>query len=132
MQKLSCALIVSLLHCAVAEEKSYSSLNILSSEYPNINKWLVAPLRTSVPAEIEAKLLLLRETILDEGFVLDEDKREAHRHGAMLCESLSHGFTERLKKQRAADLRVAQRTSDTPLHNQALDAKRNHLMSWPQ
>ena len=132
MKKLLCLLTISLLHCGHAEENSHSSLDILSSQYPNIVKWLVAPLRTAVPSEIEGKLVLLRETILDEGYTLGEDKREAHLHAVKLCESLSYGFTERRKKQVAASLRIAQRTSYAPLHNQALDARRNYLMSWPQ
>lgn len=123
---------MSLLHCAVAEETPHSSLNILSSQYPNISKWLLSPLNVKVPVEIEGKIMLLREAVLDEGYDLPEEDRQAHIHAVKLCESLSHGFTERRKKQVAASLRIAQRTSYTPLHNQALDARRNYLMSWPQ
>jgi len=116
----------------VQPKEQHPMLSIISPQYPNLTKWLIAPLNVKVPEEVEAKVILLREAILDEGYALPEKEREAHLHAVKLCEILSHGFTERRKKQVAASLRIAQRTSYTPLHNQALDARRNYLMSWPQ
>jgi len=104
----------------------------LSEGVPGIVQWISAPIREQTPDEIYENVVLLRELILDEGYSLPANKRSAHAAGSTLCRLIIEALDERYEAQIAADLMVARRKSDAKLSNQALDARRNYLMSWPQ
>src|SRR5690606_16475275 len=100
--------------------------------FPIYRSWLISPLAAQVPSEITANITNLKEAMLDEGALLGEEERRAHAFAALICDRLLANFTQKGVAQARAGLQVAQATGGEKLSEQALEARRNYLMSWPQ
>lgn len=106
-------------------------LELLAQEGPNLIAWVTSPLDVDFPDGFRANILILREDILD----LRANTKKAsgiYTAGAELCYNLISSINKKEQKQIEAKLKVAQAKARSPLSNQALEARRNHKMSWPQ
>lgn len=109
-----------------------SILEVLGQQAPNLSSWVLAPLEQSIPDAIRQNLTLLREDLLDEGKTKPIASLDAYRAAHQLCSSILSALDERDKRLSEAGFRVVQASTLTPATNQALAARRNYLMSWPQ
>ena len=107
-------------------------IQVFTREAQNLISWALAPLEETVPPDIRQKLTYLREDLIDEGKVRPSASLDAYRAAFYLCEDLLTALNERDQARVAAGYRAAQTAAAQPIGNQALDARRNYLMSWPQ
>jgi formylglycine-generating enzyme required for sulfatase activity len=92
----------------------------------------LAPIDRSIPDAIRQNITFLREDLLDEGKTKPQASLEAYRVAYQFCSSLIAALDEREKMLLKAGYRAVQANVITPATNQALEARRNYLMSWPQ
>lgn len=109
-----------------------SKLDILSKEAVNAINWSLAPLEDTVPTDIRQNLTLLREDIVDEGKAKPTASIDAYRAAFFLCDAILSALTERDTARVAAGYRNAQAAANQTNTSQALEARRNYQMSWPQ
>jgi hypothetical protein len=107
-------------------------LDVLSKQALNASEWVVAPLEQAIPNDIRKYLTSLREDLLDEGKAQPEQNREPYKLGYQLCDRMIAALDEREQTLVRAGNRTVQATTITPATNQALEARRNYQMSWPQ
>lgn len=106
-------------------------LELLAQEAPNLIAWVTSPLATDVPDDFRANISLLREDLLD--LHSNEGKStELYRAATSLCDNLIFCIAKKETQQIEGELKVAQAKARSPLSNQALEARRNYKMSWPQ
>ena len=91
-----------------------------------------APLEQAVPADIRQNLTYLREDLADEAKRKPSATPDACRLGIQLCNSLLAVLEERTQTQARAGFRGVEANARTGVTSQALEARRNHMMSWPQ
>lgn len=106
-------------------------LDLLAQEGSNMIAWVTSPLDVDIPDNFRANISLLREDLLD-GHDNGGVSPEIYRSAVELCDNLMACIDKKEKQQIDAKLRVAQAKQRSPLSNQALEARRNYLMSWPQ
>lgn len=75
---------------------------------------------------------MLREDLLDEAKLKPKTSTEAYQAAYQLCTSLMDALIARDRSSLQAGYRLIEATRFTPATNQALEARRNYLMSWPQ
>jgi serine/threonine protein kinase len=109
-----------------------SLLPTFSKQIPNISAWVLAPLEQSVPADIRQNLTFLREDIADEAKQKSAADRVAYNVGYQLCNTLLAVLDERTQAQARAGFRGVEANARTGVTSQALEARRNYMMSWPQ
>jgi hypothetical protein len=107
-------------------------LKVLSQQVPNIMEWALAPLDQAVPGGIRQNLMLLREDLLDEAKAKPTAAPMAYDLGRRLCDALVSVFDERDATLVKTGYRAAQADANSEVTSQALEARRNHMMSWPQ
>jgi hypothetical protein len=106
-------------------------LDVLSSQAPNAIAWLTSSLEVPLPRELRENISVLREDILDKG-TDDPASKAAYNAAAVLCKAMMTAIDYRETSQAGANLQVSKAKADAPMSNQALEARRNYLMSWPQ
>lgn len=106
-------------------------LDLLAQEGSNMIAWVTSPLNVDIPDNFRANISLLREDLLD-GHAKGSASPEIYQSAVELCSNLMACIDKKEKQQIDAKLRVAQAKQRSPLSNQALEARRNYLMSWPQ
>jgi len=106
-------------------------LEVLATNAPNIISWLASPLDTIIPKELPKNITFIREDILDAGSN-DPENKQLYDSAAVLCNAMISAVGHRERRQAEAKLEVAKAKADSPLSNQALNARRNYQMSWPQ
>jgi len=104
----------------------------LSQQAPNAIEWALAPLDQSVPGDIRQNLTTLREDLLDEAKANPKAGPEAYAAGRQLCDTLMAALDERDATLVRVGYRAAQANANTRVTSQALEARRNYKMSWPQ
>lgn len=109
-----------------------SPLKMLSQEALNATDWTLAPLDQSVPGDIRRNLTALREDLLDEAKAKPAAGPEAYAIGRQLCDALIAVLDERDSTLVRFGYRAAQANANTRVTSQALEARRNYMMSWPQ
>jgi hypothetical protein len=107
-------------------------LETLSQEAPNATAWVLAPLDQAVPDGIRQNLTTLREDLLDESKAKPAAGPEAYAIGRQLCDALIAVLDERDANLVRFGYRKAQANANTRVTSQALEARRNYMMSWPQ
>jgi serine/threonine protein kinase len=115
-----------------APPPSPAVIEVFSRESQNLMAWALSPLEEAVPPDIRQKLTYIREDLIDEGKTKPASSLDAYRAAYYLCEDLLTALNERDQTRVAAGYRAAQTAAAQPIGNQALDARRNYLMSWPQ
>lgn len=108
------------------------ALQVLSQQGPSLSSWVLAPIDRSIPDAIRQNLTFMREGLVDEGKARPQASLEAYRVAYQLCSSLIAALDEREKMLLKAGYRAVQANVVTPATNQALEARRNYLMIWPQ
>jgi type 1 glutamine amidotransferase len=117
---------------AIQTEANQARIEVLKEQAPNAAEWALAPLDQSVPGDIRQNLTFLREDLLDEGKQKPKASPEAYALGSQLCNWLLQILEERTQTQARAGLRAVEAGARTGVSSQALDARRNYKMSWPQ
>ena len=106
-------------------------LDLLAQEGSNMIAWVTSPLDVDIPDNFRANISLLREDILD-GHAEGSASPEIYQSVVELCDNLMACIDKKEKQQIDAKLRLAHAKQRSPLSNQALEARRNYMMSWPQ
>jgi hypothetical protein len=107
-------------------------LETLSQQALNATAWVLAPLDESVLGDIRQNITALREDLLDEAKANPKAGPEAYAMGRQLCNVLIAALDERDTTLVRAGYRAAQANANTRVTSQALEARRNYKMSWPQ
>lgn len=117
---------------APAPDPSLPLLDVLAQQAVNATAWVLAPLEESVPGDIRQNLTFLREDLIDEVKKTPKASLEAYELGRQLCNALIATLDERDQTLVKAGYRAAQAEAGTRVTSQALEARRNYQMSWPQ
>ena len=107
-------------------------LETLSQQAPNASAWVLAPLDAGVPPDIRQNVTYLREDLLDEAAKKPKASPEAYKVGEQLCNTMIAALDERDRTLARAGFRAVEAQARTGVTNQALEARRNYKMSWPQ
>jgi len=117
---------------ALPSATEQAPLETLSQQAPNAMEWVLAPLDQAIPEGIRQNITALRENLLDEAKAKPASAPEAYAAGRQLCDKLIAALDERDATLVRFGYRKAQANANTKVTSQALEARRNHLMSWPQ
>ncbi len=107
-------------------------IEVVKDQGPNAAEWALAPLDEAIPADIRQNLAFLREDLLDEGAKSAKASPEAYQLASDYCDKLLAALGQREIARVQAGYQSAQADANKAFSNQALDARRNHQMSWPQ
>ncbi len=108
-------------------------LEAFSQLAPNASAWVLAPLDEGVPSNVRQNLTYLREDLLDEYKEKPKANQEAYKLAHQLCSTMINALDERDQTLVRAGFRAVQADANTSTSgNQALNARRNYMMSWPQ
>lgn len=113
-------------------ESNRSTMAILVEQAPNASAWVLSPLEEAVPGTIRQNLLSLQEDILDEGKTTPRAPLVVYSAAFQLCNGMIVALDERNAALVAAGFTIALADEKSTVKSQALDARRNYLMSWPQ
>lgn len=116
----------------IQTDPNQEQIEILKDQAPNALEWSLAPLGQAIPSDIRQNLTFLREDLLDEAKQKPKDRKDAYSLGAQLCDKLLLAIEERTQTRAKAGYAAAQADADIRVTSQALEARRNHQMSWPQ
>jgi len=116
---------------AIQTDANQPRIEVLKDQGPNAIEWALAPLEQAVPGDIRQNLTFLREDLLTE--TQDKPKLSATREaGARLCDAIIGVLDERKLTLAKAGFRAVEASARTGVTSQALEARRNYQMSWPQ
>lgn len=107
-------------------------LETFSQLAPNASEWVLAALDEGVPPNVRQNLTYLREDLLDEYKQKPRAGQDAYRAAHQLCTAMIAALDEREQTLVTAGYRSAQADANQKTSTQALDARRNYMMSWPQ
>ncbi|MBE2284018.1 MAG: hypothetical protein IAE77_11225 [Prosthecobacter sp.] len=107
-------------------------IEVIKDQGPNATEWALTPLDEAIPADIRQNLTFLREDLLDEGAKAAKSKPEAYKLASDYCDKLLAALSQREIARVQAGYAVAQADANKATSTQALDARRNYQMSWPQ
>ena len=107
-------------------------LETLSQQAVNASAWVLAPLDSGVPPDIRQNVTYLREDLLDEAVKQPKATPEAYKIAGQLCDTMIAALDERDRALARAGFRAMEANARTGVTSQALEARRNYKMSWPQ
>jgi len=107
-------------------------LDTLAQQAPNAIEWVLAPLDAGVPPNIRQNVAYLREALLDDAAKKRKASPDAYKAGEQLCNSMIAVLDERNGALARAGFRTVEAQARTGVKNEALDARRNYTMTWPQ
>ena len=107
-------------------------IEVIKDQGPNATEWALTPLDETIPADIRQNLTFLREDLLDEGKKAAKSSPEAYKLASDYCDKLLTALSQREIARVQAGYQAAQADANKATSTQALDARRNHQMSWPQ
>ena len=113
-------------------DPSQPLLETLSQQEPNAEEWALAPLDQSVPSGIRQNLTYLREDLLDEAKENPKAGPEAYKLAGQLCDAMIATLDDRDRMLGRAVFRAKEADARTGVTSEALEARRNYKMSWPQ
>ncbi|WP_294226233.1 hypothetical protein [Prosthecobacter sp.] len=111
---------------------SLSRIEVIKDQGPNAAEWALTPLDRPIPAGIRQNLTYLREDLLDEASKAPKASPAAYTQASEYCDKLLAAFSQREIARVQAGYRATQADANQATSTQALDARRNHPMSWPQ
>ena len=85
-----------------------------------------------MPGDIRQNLTFLREDLLDEGKQKPKASPAAYTLGSQICNTLLTTLEERNQTLVRAGFRAVEAPTRTGVTSDALEARRNYKMSWPQ
>jgi hypothetical protein len=107
-------------------------LDTFSQLAPNASEWVLAGLDEGVPPNVRQNLTYLREDLLDEYKQKPKASQDAYKLAHQLCSTMITALNERDQTLVRAGFRAVQADAGISGTNQALQARRNYMMSWPQ
>jgi hypothetical protein len=108
-------------------------LDTFSQLAPNASAWVLAGLDEGVPPNVRQNLTYLREDLLDEYKQKPKASQDAYKVAHQLCSTMIAALDERDQTLVRAGFRAVQADANATISgNQALNARRNYMMSWPQ
>ncbi len=108
-------------------------LETFSQLAPNASAWVLAALDEGVPPNVRQNLTYLREDLLDEYKQKPKASQDAYKLAHQLCSTMIAALDERDQTLVRAGFRAVQADANSSTSgNQALNARRNYMMSWPQ
>jgi len=113
----------------VQTDPSQPRIEVIKDQGPNAVEWALTPLDEAIPADIRQNLTFLREDLLDEAA---KASPEAYKLASDYCDKLLAALDQRELARVNAGYAAAQADAAKKTSTQALDARRNHQMSWPQ
>jgi hypothetical protein len=116
----------------VETDANQPRIEVIKDQGPNAAEWALTPLDEAIPADIRQNLTFLREDLLDEGAKAAKSKPEAYKLASDYCDKLLAAFSQREIARVQAGYQAAQADANKATSTQALDARRNYQMSWPQ
>lgn len=117
---------------AIQTDANRSRIDILKEQAPNAVEWALAPLDQAAPGNIRQNLTFLREDLLDEGKEKPKASAAAYALGSQICNTILAAFEERNQARARAGFRAVEASASTGVTSEALEARRNYKMSWPQ
>jgi hypothetical protein len=116
----------------IQSDANQPRIEVIKDQGPNATEWALSPLDEVIPADIRQNLTFLREDLLDEGKKAAKSSSEAYKLASDYCDKLLAALSQREIARVQAGYSAAQADANNATSNQALDARRNHQMSWPQ
>ena len=116
----------------IQSDPSQPRIQVIKDQGPNATEWAMTPLDETIPADIRQNLTLMREDLLDESSKAPKARVEAYSLASDYCDKLLTALNQRELARVQAGYRAAQAEANKNISNQALDARRNYMMSWPQ
>ncbi|MFZ4767456.1 MAG: hypothetical protein ACOYMN_21095, partial [Roseimicrobium sp.] len=107
-------------------------LDTVSQLAPNASAWVLAGLDEGVPPNVRQNLTYIREDLLDEYKQKPKASQDAYRLAHQLCSTMINALDERDQTLVRAGFRAVQADANISGTNQALQSRRNYMMSWPQ
>ncbi|MEZ5385372.1 MAG: DUF1080 domain-containing protein [Prosthecobacter sp.] len=117
---------------AIQTDANQPRIEVIKDQGPNAAEWALTPLDEAIPADIRQNLTFLREDLLDEGAKAAKSKPEAYKLASDYCDKLLTALDQRELARVNAGYRAAQADANRATSTQALNARRNYQMSWPQ
>jgi hypothetical protein len=117
---------------SIQTDGSLPRIQVIKDQGPNATEWALTPLDEVIPADIRQNLALLREDLLDEGKKAAKSSPEAYKLASDYCDKILTALDQRDLARVNAGYAAAQADANKRISTQALDARRNHQMSWPQ
>jgi hypothetical protein len=117
---------------SIASDPNQPRIEVLRDQAPNAFQWALAPLEQPVPADIRQNLTFLLEDLRDESSRSPKAPPAAYERGDQLCRAIIGVLDERRQTLAAAGFRAVEANARTGASSQALEARRNYKMSWPQ
>lgn len=117
---------------AIQTDPNQPRIEVLKDQGPNALEWALAPLDQPLPPDIRQNLTYLREDLLDEAKQKPKAGTNAYTLGSQLCDKLLIAIQQRGQASVQAGYTAAQADADVRVSSQALEARRNYQMSWPQ
>ncbi len=116
----------------IQTDSSLPRIQVIKDQGPNATEWALTPLDEAIPADIRQNLTSLREDLLDEGAKAAKGNPKAYQLASDYCDKILAALSQRELARVNAGYRTAQAEANKAIGNQALDARRNYKMSWPQ
>ena len=116
----------------IQSDASQPRIQVIKDQGPNATEWALTPLDEAIPADIRQNLTLLREDLLDEGAKAAKGSPQAYELASEYCDKILAALSQRELARVNAGYRTAQAEANKAPSNQALNARRNYMMSWPQ
>ena len=107
-------------------------IEVIKEQGPNATQWALTPLDEEIPADIRQNLTFLREDLLDEAAKGPKAAPEAYKLASDYCDKLLAALDQRELARVNAGYAALQADANKRTSTQALDARRNYQMSWPQ
>jgi hypothetical protein len=116
----------------VQTDANQPRIEVIKDQGPNAAEWALTPLDEAIPTDIRQNLTFLREDLLDEGKKAAKASPEAYKLASDYCDKILSALDQRDLARVNAGYASAQADAGKRISTQALDARRNHQMSWPQ
>ena len=116
----------------IQSDPNQPRIEVIKDQGPNATEWALTPLDEAISSDIRQNLTFLREDLLDEVTKAPKANPEAYKQASDYCDKLLAALNQRELARVQAGYRAAQAEANKAISNQALDARRNYKMSWPQ
>ncbi len=107
-------------------------IEVIKDQGPNATEWALTPLAEPIPGDIRQNLTYLREDLLDESKKRPKAAAEAYTLASDYCDKILNALDQRDLARVNAGFTAAQADAGVRVTSQALEARRNYMMSWPQ
>jgi len=107
-------------------------IEVIKDQGPNATEWALTPLEEAIPGGIRQNLTYLREDLLDEAKKSPKGSTDAYALASDYCDKILKALDQRDLARVNAGYTAAQADASISVTGQALSARRNYQMSWPQ